>query len=179
MVLVDFTEPSCPSLCVSSLDFIYDCEEYIICTDIIITIPYESRKCQRLLSFEQPLFLERLQSDSQILQDVAFFLTSQTQTHQPFGLQLIQLFASESLNSCSRYLQPELSTEIILHKFFTVFASRKVSQNFSIMPQSIFRPFSSYKPIRNMELEFVFDHWDQLKSYLPHSLDVLKAILVH
>jgi hypothetical protein len=44
-----------------------------------------------------------------------------------------------------------------------------------------------------MELEFVIDHWDELKSsqqfhdivknitcgYLPHSLDVLKAILVY
>ena len=44
-----------------------------------------------------------------------------------------------------------------------------------------------------MELEFVFNHWDKLKNthqfhdilnnitcgYLPHSLDVLKAILTH
>jgi len=51
--------------------------------------------------------------------------------------------------------------------------------------------FFRYKTIRDMELAFLFDHWEELKSSqqlddiikevirgdLPHASDVLKAIL--
>jgi len=72
------------------------------------------------------------------------------------------------------HIKSALSAETILHEVFSAFTSR-------------------YKPIRDMELGFVFNHLDELKNsqgfhdvlnnitrgHLPHSLDVLMAILTH
>jgi len=60
--------------------------------------------------------------------------------------------------------------------------------------EELFCPFTSrYNAVRDIELAFLFEHWDQLKSSpqmvdiidevirgdLPHGSDILKAILVH
>ena len=55
VVLVNFLESSCPNICVIGPDVIQHCEQCIICTTIISTIPHKSRRWRGFISYHYNL----------------------------------------------------------------------------------------------------------------------------
>jgi len=86
MVLVNFLESSCPNLCVIGPDFIQHCEEWIICTAIIITIPYKARRWGGILeAITIWAAFDFLVLATQILSSFKFSLFSGLDRHTPFS----------------------------------------------------------------------------------------------